>query len=75
VIHGGRSRPESAAGGGQRLRVGAGPVPLTAGIPCRPGARLDLTVSSADDDTVVVTSADREEESGRLGTLPWLPWS
>ena len=42
---------------GRRPRVSAGPRQLTAGIPA-PRARLDLTVSTTEDDAVAVTYAD-----------------
>ena len=42
---------------GRRPKVSAGPGQLTAGIPA-PGARLDLTASTTDDDAVAVTYAD-----------------
>jgi hypothetical protein len=42
---------------GRRPTVSAAPGQLTAGIPA-PRARLDLTVSTTDDDAVAVTYAD-----------------
>jgi hypothetical protein len=49
--------PVPLGGLGRRPAVDAHPGRLTAAIPA-PGARLDLTVSTADDDAVAVTYAD-----------------
>ena len=54
---------------GRRPGVSAGPGRLTAGIPS-PGARLDLSVTTADDHAIAVTYADPSGNPGGQARCP-----